>query len=351
MTQRRYRLGLVVGKFAPLHAGHEALVAFAAARCEQLLVLSYSRPEFLGCGVEARRRWLAERFPAHDCVVLDDSAIAQRCAERRLPPRGLPPNDADDATHQDFLGWLLAELLQRLPDAMFGSEAYVAPCAARLSHRLGHPVDGVLFDPQRRTVPVSASRLRASPADWDRHLAWPVRASLVQRVCLLGGESSGKTTLAAALAARHRTTWVPEYGRELWEQRAGRLQEGDMLHIAREQQAREDAALRTARRHLFCDTSVLTTCFYSLAMFGRVHPEVLARAGRRYALLVLCAPDFDFVQDGTRRDAGFRARQHDWYLQALQERGWPFVLAQGSLQQRLDRLSAYLPEGLPSEGG
>ena len=38
-------------------------------------------------------------------------------------------------------------------------------------------------------------------------------ATDVKRVCLLGAESTGKTTLAAALAERFGTVWNPEYGR------------------------------------------------------------------------------------------------------------------------------------------
>ena len=45
----------------------------------------------------------------------------------------------------------------------------------------------------------------------------------VARVCLLGAESTGKTTLAAALAAAYGTVWNPEYGRVYTEVgRAGR---------------------------------------------------------------------------------------------------------------------------------
>jgi nicotinamide riboside kinase len=47
-----------------------------------------------------------------------------------------------------------------------------------------------------------------------------VYADHVQRVAFIGGESSGKTTLARVLAERLQTVWVPEYGRTLWEQRA-----------------------------------------------------------------------------------------------------------------------------------
>lgn len=54
--------GLVVGKFCPLHRGHEALIAFAAAGCDRLVILSYTSPE-LGYPTEdftcacARKRW------------------------------------------------------------------------------------------------------------------------------------------------------------------------------------------------------------------------------------------------------------------------------------------------------
>ncbi|MCW7537537.1 AAA family ATPase [Aquabacterium sp. A7-Y] len=344
-----YPLGLVVGKFAPLHAGHEALVAFAAARCERLLVLSYTRPGFAGCGAAARRAWLAERFPTHDCVVIDDAWLAAACAARGLPPQRLPRDDTDDATQQRFLAWLLDEVLQRRPDAMFASEPYLEPCAQVLSERFGQPVAAVGFDRQRRAVPVSGTRLRADPDGWRQWLAPSVQASLVQRVCLLGGESSGKTSLAAALAKAYGDPWVPEYGRELWALRQGRLDEADLLLIAREQQAREERALSSARRRLFCDTSALTTLCYSLEMFGRTAPELQARAERRYDLVVLCEPDFAFVQDGTRRDAAFRARQHAWTLEALQQRGWPFIRAAGPLEERLRSVAPHLPEGLSSE--
>ena len=41
-------------------------------------------------------------------------------------------------------------------------------------------------------------------------------AEAPRRVALLGGESSGKTTLAIALAQALGTVWVPEYGRQRW---------------------------------------------------------------------------------------------------------------------------------------
>ncbi|MES2440055.1 MAG: ATPase, partial [Verrucomicrobiota bacterium] len=46
-------------------------------------------------------------------------------------------------------------------------------------------------------------------------------------------------------------------------------------------------------------------------------PELEALARRTYQHLLLCADDFPFVQDGTRRDAGFRTKGQKWYLEKL----------------------------------
>jgi nicotinamide riboside kinase len=125
-------------------------------------------------------------------------------------------------------------------------------------------------------------------------------------------------------------------------ERRGQLAFDDLLIIAREQVAREEAALRQARRFLFCDTSPLTTLFYSREMFARADPELVAFAERHYDHIVLCAPDFPFVQDGTRQGAEFRARQHAWYLRELERRSLPYLPATGSMVERIASIRASL---------
>ncbi len=342
MSGKRYGLGLVVGKFAPLHAGHLHLIDQAAAQCERLLVLSWCQPEPVRCDAAARRRWLAACRPQHEALVLDHATLAACCAERGMAARTLPDDASDDATQQHFLAWLLAAVLQRSPDAMFASEPYVQPSAALMAQKLHRPVAAVLVDPERRAVPISASRIRRDPAALRAFLPAAVWADWVPRVCVLGGESSGKSTLAAALAAQHNTVHVPEYGRELWEQQGGELSEPDLLRIAREQQAREDAAAQRASGVLFCDTSALTTLFYSLTLYGRAEPELVQRAQRRYTLQLLCEPDFPFVQDGTRRGEAFRQQQHEWHERELAARGAAVLRVHGPLAQRLQQVSLAL---------
>jgi NadR type nicotinamide-nucleotide adenylyltransferase len=158
----------------------------------------------------------------------------------------------------------------------------------------------------------------------------------------LGGESSGKSTLAKALGERFGTLHVPEYGRKLWEMRKGALTFEDMLHIGETQVAAEEQAARAASRFLFCDTSPLTTLFYSRHLFERADAKLELLAERRYDLVVLCETDFDFVQDGTRQDASFRERQHAWYLAELTRRGMPFLRVTGTVAERIVQIAEKL---------
>jgi HTH-type transcriptional repressor of NAD biosynthesis genes len=346
----RFRRGLVVGKFAPLHKGHELVIRRALADCDQVSVLSYSKPELPGCPPEARARWLEALFPSAQRLVLTDALAARWPAG----PGALPANDAPDDDHRRFVARVCVEHLGGPVDAVFTSEDYGEGFAAALTAYFQAPAAGpdsractvthVLVDRARQALPISGTMIRS---DVHRHRQWlspEVYASFVQRVCILGGESSGKSTLAATLARVCQTAQVPEYGRTLWDARGGALVFQDMRHIAEHQLALEDQAARTAHRWLFCDTSPLTTLFYSQDLFGRVDPALEEMSRRPYPFTLLCAPDFPFVQDGTRRDPAFRTRQHAFYLRELQRTGAAYTVVGGDVDARVRQTLAWLDE-------
>jgi nicotinamide riboside kinase len=86
----------------------------------------------------------------------------------------------------------------------------------------------------------------------------------------------------------------------------------------------------------------LTTSFYSQELFGCVDPRLEQLAARSYEHTFLCAPDYAFVQDGTRRCASFRERQHAWYVQQLQARDIPFTLVSGPVESRVAAVARIL---------
>jgi HTH-type transcriptional repressor of NAD biosynthesis genes len=363
---KRFQRGLVVGKFAPLHRGHELIIRRAFDECDEVVILSYCKPEFSGCNAERRQSWLSQLFPTARILVLTDASLAQiddslECGDllplskaeshsrkaatsRRTPKRWLrevPANDESGTTHSRFCGLLCTNILGVTVDAVFTSEDYGEAFAEELTrcfreHDTDAPeVQHVLVDRYRKVVPVSGTLLRKDLHANREWLSPEVYLSFVQRVCLLGGESSGKSTLAERLASEFGTVYVCEYGRDLWEAKNGVLEFDDMIRIARRQVAMEDEAAGCAQRFLFCDTSPLTTLFYSRHLFGRAESELEELANRFYETVVLCVPDFPFMQDGTRQPESFRTHQHEWYLQELAVRGISFLLAAGSVADRV----------------
>ncbi len=304
-------LGVTVGKFYPFHLGHDLLLRRAKAQVERLAVLVAYKPGQALPG-HLRAAWIREEHPDVEVLeVLDDIEEAPGPWARRT-----------------------LEVLGRRPDVAFTSEDYGAPWAALMGAR------HVAIDPAREAAPCSGTALRADlGARWDQ-LTPPARAHLARRVVVLGVESSGTTTLARALAERFATAWVPEYGRAYAE---GRLTAGDapwrgdeFVHIARAQAACEDALARRANRVLVADTDPLATCVWHRRYVGARSAEVeRLAAARRCDLYVLTAPDFPFVQDGTRDGEHVRGDMHGWFVEALERQGAPWLLVGGPHARRL----------------
>jgi NadR type nicotinamide-nucleotide adenylyltransferase len=172
------------------------------------------------------------------------------------------------------------------------------------------------------------------------------RSLPIARIAILGAESTGKSTLAPALAARYGTLWVPEYLREFVETHRRVPFEHDQVGIARTQRAREDAlaASPEARRFLFCDTSPLVTAVYSRIYWGRVPPELLEmEAAHDYAVTLVAGLDLPWVPDGLQRESEEVRRQvHECLLAVLRERDIPFTLLEGDLPQRLRQVEKLL---------
>jgi NadR type nicotinamide-nucleotide adenylyltransferase len=338
-----FRCGLVVGKFSPLHRGHQYLIDAALSQCEHLILLSYSNPELPGCGADRREQWLRDLYPQTTRLIVNDDWLAEHFGDALV----MPHNDAPDDVHREFVSRLLRDGLKREIDAVFTSEQYGEGFAAYLQKRapVSQTITHVLVDANRAARPISGTAIRQDVHAQREWLDPSVYAFFVERVAILGGESSGKTTLATALATALQTPYCPEYGRELWVERAGRLEYDDMLAIAQTQIEREQRLARRANRYLFCDTTPLTTLFYCHDLFGTSPPELRELADRFYAHVILCAPDFAFVQDGTRRDMAFRARQHSWYRSEYAKRDIPYLEAAGALKERVEAVQQYLKRG------
>lgn len=159
------------------------------------------------------------------------------------------------------------------------------------------------------------------------------------RVCITGPESTGKTTLAARLAADLGTEWVAEASRGYAERKAGALTAADVVPIAREQIALDEHATAQAQARgahlLVLDTDLLSTAIYARYYYGAVPPFVVREErARRADLYLLCDVDVPWMADGVRDRPNDRTELFGRFRDALRRRGANVTLITGGFDAR-----------------
>jgi HTH-type transcriptional repressor of NAD biosynthesis genes len=313
----KFGQAVVIGKFYPPHHGHKLLIETALAQSRQVTVIVCAKQCDRIPG-DLRGRWLAEIHPRAKLIVIDDRY-----------------DENDTAVWAaNTVRWLGGA-----PDVVFTSEAYGEPYARMMG--CGH----VLVDPNRHQVRCSGTTIRRDPwACWD-FLDPPVRAWFVRRVCVLGAESTGTTTLAQMLAEQYCTVWVPEYGREYSATKQLRGDTGwtsdEFIEIAAEQNRREELAARQANHVQFGDTNAFATRFWHRRYMGFESEAVGAEAERACChLYLLTGDEIPFVQDGLRDGEHIRHVMHGWFEEGLRLQSVPWQLVRGSPSERLAQASA-----------
>ena len=170
-----------------------------------------------------------------------------------------------------------------------------------------------------------------------------VRSAVAQVVTLLGGESTGKTSLAQALCERLNRCGVasgvvPEYLRG-WCETHGRAPRADEQAGLARHQARliDAAAARTDLQLVIADTAPLVVAAYSELYFKDTDLLPDARNWQRRAdLTLLMGLDLPWVPDGLFRDSEAVRDATDAVLRReLQAAGIPFQTIYGQGEARL----------------
>ncbi|GAA1456611.1 AAA family ATPase [Williamsia maris] len=337
-----YRHALVIGKFYPPHAGHHALIRYAATVSEKVTVVAMSSAAE-SIPLDDRVGWLRESHSDDPSVQITGIVC------------DAPVDLGSRAVWAAQVACMRAAVAQVSPDfvdAVVSSESYGPHLATWFD--AAH----VSFDPERQRVPISGTRCRARLADSWTYLDAPARVGLTTRLVALGSESTGTTTVSLAVAQHFRdrggiwesTQWVPEYGRDATASKLSRLQTtspdadmndvtwtgDDFAHIARTQQVREDAAARDGSPLLVCDTDAFATTVWERRYLGPHSHRATSEARDTGSIyLITDHEDVPFVQDGIRDGEHIRAEMTGWFIDALTRSGRSWVWLTGSLDERI----------------
>lgn len=315
MTKR----GFLLGKFMPPHAGHMALIRAARALVDELTVLVCWLPDDPIAG-ETRLAWMRELAP--DCRLVGHGEVVPQAPE-------------DSADFWPIWRGIVAAVHPEPILYLFAGEDYGAELARQVGGLfvpLGGRVLGLGDDPLSG---LSASAVRADAAAHWPYLPAPVQAHYRRTICLHGAESTGKTTLAATLAAETGALTVGEYGRSHCEAHKDPLTLDDLLLIGWAQQAMIAAAADWAGPLLLVDTDALMTAAWCEMLLGQRPAELMAAP--KADLYLLLEPDLPWVDDGTRffSDPAERHRFANIVAQVLEDAGVPFVRISGHGEARL----------------
>ncbi len=169
----------------------------------------------------------------------------------------------------------------------------------------------------------------------------------IQKIVVLGPESTGKSTLCAELAAHYQTIWTREYARQYLSEHGVKYTYHNLLTIAKGQIENEESAIETLRQQnaarrvctnkLIIDTDMNVMKVWCEYVFNNCHPYILEQINARsYDLYLLCDIDLPWAADEMREYPDERPRKELFtiYKELLMNQNTPWAIVSGKGAER-----------------
>lgn len=302
------------------------MIERAVAETDHTIVIVYDAPESTDIPLPVRAGWIRNLYPSVEVLEAWDG------------PTVVGETPEVMAMHEEYLLTLLAG---RTITHFYSSEFY----GDHVSKALG--AKDCRVDEHRTAIPTSGTAIRSNPFVSKQFLSPEVYQDLITKVVFLGAPSTGKTSLAEALAQQLNTAWMPEYGREYWikNHKDRRLTREQLVELAEEHIRREEAKVIESNQFLFVDTDATTTYMFSLYYHASVHPrlaELAANTLHRYDLFFLCGDEIPYNDTWDRSGVTNRTVFQKRIRADLLQRSIPFIDITGSLATRVQTVQGIL---------
>lgn len=323
----QYKTGMYGGSFNPLHMGHVHCIIQAANMCERLYVvlsIGTNRDEI---DYRIRYRWLyqlTKHIGNVSIIIITDTAETKQAY-------------TEECWGQD------AEKVK----SDIGEKIDVVFCGSDYDEssfwNVCYP-DSEFYVFERNEI--SSTQIRQNPYTHWEWIPNIVRPYYNKKVLLIGGESTGKSTLTINLANYFNTNYIEEAGREISE-RSGTdllMLSEDFTEILLQHKLNEMKALEKSNKVLFVDTDALVTKFYmNFLKDANIEKNNLLAdaidALNNYDLILFLEPDVAFVQDGDRsiEIMNNREKYSSQIKKILDRTGKTYLCIGGSYQMRYNQ--------------
>lgn len=329
----RYKVGMYGGSFDPLHIGHIHDMIRAASMCEELYIIICWCEGRESTSKELRYRWIynnTKHLSNVTIIFIEDKAVNKE--------------EYNTDYYWEEGAKDIKNAIGKPIDAVFCGMDYYG--TNRFERLYGPESEVVYFD--RTEVPISSTELRFDVYKNWQYIPPICRPYYVKRVLIVGGESTGKSTLAQNLAIAYNTNFVSEIGRDTCEAAGGEeyMDVNDLFENFLRQKTEEMKAAQYSNKLLFIDTDALTTKFYSQFLLSDIDEiekcNALADAitdMNRFDMVLFLEPTVDFVQDGTRSEkiASDREKYSEQIKNLFDEKGIQYYCIGGDYLNRFNK--------------
>lgn len=283
------KIGTTIGKFMPLHVGHELMIEFGIAMCNEFnIIVSGKETDVIPLSV--RWAWINEKYGHLPNVFVHDHTDES--------PTPINVDEHGTVLDPEYQEYWKNEFTRMAPHAThFVSSDFYGQTMADL---LG--IEWMPVDPLREMFEISATKIRNNPIKYFQYISNVAKPHFTKKIAIVGPESSGKSTMIKKLAHHYNGNIVHEYGRTLSEAKKNDLTKDDFMQITEGQQALIDIAINKGRSpYLFIDTEAYVTYLFSKIYLDEYTEEIL-EYGKNQEIdhYIVLAPTVKWVNDGTR---------------------------------------------------
>ena len=157
------KIGLTIGKFAPLHKGHEYLIEQAIKQVDKLYILIYET-DLIHIDIKQREEWIKSIFK-------DDKVITIQAIN---PPRRYGMDKESIAIQLEYIKKVLEEERIEGITHFFSSEEYGIYVARMLN------AENVIVDKERINIHIKATDIRENLEEHKEYLSEKVYKELIK---------------------------------------------------------------------------------------------------------------------------------------------------------------------------
>lgn len=325
-AEKSMKIGCTLGKYAPLHKGHEFLISTALNEMDHVIVIIYNASEVTDIPTSIRASWIKVRFPTVEVMI----------AEEGPQETGYTQEIIDKQNN-----YLINLLKERQIDSFYSSEKYGQYVSNALNCK------NRIVDLERKEYPISSTMIRNSVLSTKKYVSKCVFDCIKPKLYFLGGPSTGKSTISSYSADVLGEAYCKEYGRDYWfqHQENHRLTMNDLEIIAYEQTKLEEEVSHENKNIVFIDTTTITTLAYAYYYFGKASDKLENQVKSnlyKYKNIFLCDVDIPFDNTWDRSGPGSREELQEINKAILQTYNIAYILLSGSVEERFDMVRSYM---------